>query len=106
MKYGRSADKFEYSIIAVAGLAGHAYGSWACSPEQMWLRDFLPRDAPNARILIYGYPSRVQNSDSRSILGDFANTFVNSLIVMREDAEVSEHRPRDFHPWRKGKNVR
>ena len=76
------------SIIAVTGLAGHAYGSWAHSTERMWLRDYLPKDAPNARILTYGYPSKLQPSNSVSILQDHTNTFVHRLIDMRESAQV------------------
>ena len=77
------------SIIAVTGLAGHAFGSWAHSDEQMWLRDYLPKDAPNARILTYGYYSKLQGSYSVSILQDHTNKFVHMLIDMREEGQVS-----------------
>jgi hypothetical protein len=55
----------------------------------MWLRDYLPRDAPNARILTYGYHSKLQGSDSVSILQDHTNKFVHSLIDMREEGQVN-----------------
>ncbi|KFZ14209.1 hypothetical protein V501_03348 [Pseudogymnoascus sp. VKM F-4519 (FW-2642)] len=74
-------------VIAVTGLAGHAFGSWAHSETHMWLRDYLPRDAPNARILTYGYHSKLQGSDSVSILQDHTNKFVHSLIDMREEGQ-------------------
>ncbi|OBT72109.1 hypothetical protein VF21_09192 [Pseudogymnoascus sp. 05NY08] len=74
-------------VIAVTGLAGHAFGSWAHSEAHMWLRDYLPRDAPNARILTYGYHSKLQGSDSVSILQDHTNKFVHSLIDMREEGQ-------------------
>ncbi|KAF3808441.1 hypothetical protein GCG54_00006299 [Colletotrichum gloeosporioides] len=45
-------------IIAVTGLAGNAYGSWAHDENEMWLRDSLQFTAPNARILTYGYVSK------------------------------------------------
>lgn len=77
------------SIIAVTGLGGHAYGSWSHSDERMWLRDYLPKDAPNARILTYGYPSALQ-SDSISVLEDHTNKFVHKLVDMRDASEVSE----------------
>lgn len=54
----------------------------------MWLRDYLPRDAPNARILTYGYYSQLQGSDSVNILQDHTNKFVHSLIDMREEGQV------------------
>jgi hypothetical protein len=73
----------------VTGLAGHAFGSWAHSDEQMWLRDYLPKDAPNARILTYGYYSKLQGSSSVSILQDHTNKFIHMLIDMREEGQVS-----------------
>ncbi|KFY33939.1 hypothetical protein V494_07201 [Pseudogymnoascus sp. VKM F-4513 (FW-928)] len=78
-------------IIAITGLGGHAYGSWSHSDERMWLRDYLPKDAPNARILTYGYQSALQ-SDSISVLEDHTNKFVHKLVDMR-DASECESRP-------------
>ena len=80
------------SIIAVTGLGGHAYGSWSHSDERMWLRDYLPKDAPNARILTYGYQSALQ-SDSISFLEDHTNKFVHKLVDMRDASEVSRQKP-------------
>jgi hypothetical protein len=54
----------------------------------MWIRDYLPRDAPNARILTYGYPATLQGNTSISTLQDYTATFVQSLIGMRDSAEV------------------
>jgi len=76
------------SVIAVTGLAGHAFGSWAHSDQHMWLRDYLPRDAPNARILTYGYYSKLQGGTSVNILQDHTNKFVHSLVDMREEGQV------------------
>lgn len=75
------------SIIAVTGIGGHAFGSWSHSDERMWLRDYLPKDAPNARILTYGYQSA---SDSISILEDHSSKFVHKLVDMRYASEASE----------------
>lgn len=77
------------SIIAVTGLAAHAFGSWAHSSQNMWLRDYLPKDIANARILIYGYPSQLQGNTSRSILSDHTNNFIQRLLTMRDSARVS-----------------
>ncbi|ELR02697.1 hypothetical protein VC83_08432 [Pseudogymnoascus destructans] len=78
-------------IIAVTGLGDHAFGSWSHSDERMWLRDYLPKDAPNARILTYGYKSALQG-DSISLLEDHTNKFVHKLVDMR-DASECESRP-------------
>lgn len=72
----------EADIIALTGLAGHAFGSWA-APPHMWLRDFLPSDVPRARVLLYGYDSNLVGNQSRNILSDFSNTFVAKLHAMR-----------------------
>ena len=81
----------EVDIIAITGLAGHAFGSWAASPH-MWLRDFLPEDLPRARILLYGYDSNLAGSQSKNILTDLSNTFVVKLHTMRSLSR-SELRP-------------
>ena len=83
-------------VIAVTGLAGHAFGSWACSPRQMWLRDFLPKDLDNnVRVLIYGYNSQLRNAASRSIIGDHVRMFKQRLLTLPRSARV-QHRPLIF----------
>ncbi|KAF2234249.1 hypothetical protein EV356DRAFT_415225, partial [Viridothelium virens] len=79
-------------VIAVTGLAGHAFGSWACSPHQMWLRDFLPKDLKNIRVLIYGYNSQLRAAHSRSLLGDHVRMFKQRLLTLSPSARV-QHRP-------------
>ena len=67
-----------FSIVAVHGLGGHAMKTWThAATEKLWLRDFLPLAIPNARIMTFGYDSRVV--DSRSILGIMENA--NSLLT-------------------------
>lgn len=84
--------KIDVDIIAVTGLAGHAFGSWSTANQRLWLRDFLPRDIPQARILLYGYNSRIVNSQSRSILADFSSNFIAKFNAMRAHSH-SENRP-------------
>lgn len=75
----------EADIIALTGLGGHAFGSWAVSSTAMWLRDFLPEDIPQARTIIYGYDSRIQKRRARSILSDYTNNFILKLMDMRKE---------------------
>jgi hypothetical protein len=84
--------RIEADIIALTGLGGHAFGSWAISPTEMWLRDFLPDDIPQARILIYGYDSRIQKRSGRGILSDHTNNFIVKLTDMRREGRC-ELRP-------------
>ena len=60
-RLARALTNQHYSIIAITGLDGHAYGSWAAksSPWPMWLRHFLARDRPQCRTMIYGYNSKL-----------------------------------------------
>jgi hypothetical protein len=58
-------------VIAISGLGGHAFGSFKERQGSfMWLRDALPLDVPGARILIYGYDTRLIRSSSFQNLTD------------------------------------
>lgn len=78
------------SIVAVTGLAGHAFGSWAHSAQRMWLRDYLPWDIQNrARILIYGYESQLHGANTAtSIISDYGNSFTQGLMDLRDHPSV------------------
>ena len=76
------------SIIAVTGLAGHAFGSWAHSPKEMWLRDDLPSALPNVRIITYGYPSSLLGSTSYSSFDGHAGNFTVRLREHMLQTEV------------------
>jgi hypothetical protein len=75
------------SLIAISGLGGHAFGSFKeRSGDHMWLRDALPYDitnedgdAPISRVMIHGYDSSLQNSDSFQNLEDIGTSFHSSL---------------------------
>lgn len=80
------------SIIAVHGLHGDAYKTWTAKPEfpgeeeVLWLRDLLPDEVPNARILAYGYdsdPGKVFDSISTNMVHHHATTLVSELHFYR-----------------------
>jgi hypothetical protein len=71
------------SIIAVTGLGGRGFSSWAHSGGEMWLRDYLPTDIPGIRVLIYGYPSKLEKSSSRARLMDYTIQFLQILDSAR-----------------------
>jgi hypothetical protein len=77
------------SIVAVTGLAGHAFGSWRSRTQdhQMWLRDFLPEDLrdANVRILTFGYNSGLKDSTSTSSLQDFSRQLLDGVNSARTD---------------------
>jgi hypothetical protein len=77
-------------VIAVTGLAGHAFGSWRNRETlQMWLKDFLPYDIPNLRVLTYGYDSSlVGTSRTDSSLLDYQRNFIQAIENARRSGQV------------------
>ncbi|KAK3367665.1 hypothetical protein B0H63DRAFT_489599 [Podospora didyma] len=82
-------------IVAVHGLNGHREGTWTAEASQAnWLRDLLPADIPNARILSYGYNSRTHNAENLSLqsIYEHAITLVQDLCTYRRNTKT-ENRP-------------
>ena len=77
------------SIVAVHGLCGDAYETWTeDTGGKLWLRDFLPSQVPNTRIMSYGYDSFFAFSKSEIELGDIAADLLNRLNDERGTQEV------------------
>lgn len=76
------------SVVAVTGLAGHAFGSWSIDHQQMWIRDFLPRDIPNIRVMTYGYNSQLTEFKSRQDFDQHAEDFAAGLEALWESTYV------------------
>lgn len=87
------------SIIAVTGLAGHAFGSWKSRgcPE-MWLRDFIPDDllenGYNARILVHGYDTKLVGSTSDASIHEISKQFLEAVKDTRRQKMV--HSSQEF----------
>jgi hypothetical protein len=77
-------------VIAITGLDGHAYGSWRGkgSLGRMWLRDFLCKDLPNCRTMIYGYNSKLLSHGLNTIM-DYGRGLLEELRKVRSTEEVS-----------------
>ncbi|KAF8535303.1 P-loop containing nucleoside triphosphate hydrolase protein [Trichophaea hybrida] len=93
------ASKPKYDLVAVSELASHAFGSWK-SPHQsytMWLRDFVPIDFPDIRVLSWGYESGLESSVSTMAIADFARQLLITVGTAREtsssDNEMLTARP-------------
>jgi hypothetical protein len=81
------------SIVAIHGLDGHRKQSWTAENGTMWLRDLLPHDIPNARILTYGYDADTRSFSHMSTQNIFrhAESFISELTrERRANPEVSE----------------
>lgn len=78
------------SVIAVTGLAGHAFGSWRSRKTNcMWLQDLLPHDVNGIRIMTYGYNSNLVGpmaADDDFL--DYRRHFIGMLTNARRSAEV------------------
>ncbi|KAI1073352.1 hypothetical protein F5B20DRAFT_567330 [Whalleya microplaca] len=80
-------------VVAVPGLAGHAIGSWKSpSSNDIWLRDYLPADFPNIRVLLYGYDTTLLKNDSKQSIEDMGHSFLESLKAFRL-SNNTHHRP-------------
>ena len=80
-----------HSIIAIAGLDGHAYGSWQGRGNlgRMWLCDFLSKDLPQCRTMIYGYNSKLSSHGVDTIL-DYGRELMEEIKKIRNTKEVGE----------------
>jgi len=80
-------------VVAVHGLCGNPYSTWTDeASNNLWLRDFLPLQVPDARIMSFGYDSLVAFSKSEIELGDIAADLLNRLDIERDTPE-SRNRP-------------
>lgn len=70
------------SLVAIHGLGGHACKTWR-DGEKLWLRDFLPHDVPNARVLTFGYNAGVAFTQSKSNIRDFATSLLEGIRNFR-----------------------
>ncbi|KAB5522810.1 hypothetical protein GE09DRAFT_1293597 [Coniochaeta sp. 2T2.1] len=87
-------------IIGIHGLGGHAYGSFKeRGGTYMWLEDSLPTDlfahgssaGTIARVILYGYDSHIEKSDSLQGIRDLASKLRVSLRAIRKG--IAKHRP-------------
>ena len=65
----------------------HGEETWqARTSKRSWLRDFLPKQIPTARIFLFGYNSNVAFSVGNEGVYDQANNLCVKLLGYREDA--------------------
>lgn len=84
------STKEAVDCVAVCGLGGHAFGSFKeKGTSYMWLRDSLPKHLPNLRVLLYGYESGLDGSESTQNVSVIADSFVSHLRALRSPSEVS-----------------
>lgn len=66
------------------GLGSHALGSWKSpNSDDVWLRDFLPKDVPNIRVLLYGYDTVLPGSLSKQSIEDLGGALLEQVVAFR-----------------------
>ncbi|KAK7908877.1 hypothetical protein PG985_016180 [Apiospora marii] len=83
-------------VVFIHGLNGHWKESFA-KDSIFWLKDYLPKDTDNRRIISYGYDARVKADIpiSQQTIFDHEEDLVTKLVQMRKrtDSNQSTERP-------------
>jgi len=71
-------------------LNGHREKTWTAENGTMWLKDLLPNQLPQARILTYGYDTRTHGLEelSHQSLNNHGINLLSSLCLVREKTNV------------------
>ncbi|KAJ5894279.1 hypothetical protein N7495_005970 [Penicillium taxi] len=81
----------DVDIIAIPGLGSHALGSWkSTDSDEVWLRDFLPKDLPNIRVLLYGYDTTLSGSLSKQSIEDLGGALLELITAFRANDGTSK----------------
>jgi hypothetical protein len=73
----------------VHGLGGDAINSWTHPiSKAFWLKDFLPRQVSDARIMTFSYDADIAFGRSTADITDHAKSLLASLIDKREEPVV------------------
>ena len=81
------------SIVAVHGLGGDWERTWTDDNGKLWLRDFLPSQLPNARVMSYGYNSEAVFSKGVIDIDDEAAMLLDRLDGERQLLQDKKTRP-------------
>lgn len=76
-----------FDIVAIHGLDGHREKTWMTKNGELWLRDLLPHDFSNARILSYGYDADTGSKErvSTQNMRRHAEGFAQALAMHRKN---------------------
>lgn len=79
--FGKVTEFFlTFSLIALSGLNGHAFGSFKAKElDFMWIRDALAKEFPDCRLFIYGYDTTMVQSTSHQSILDLGSQLASSV---------------------------
>jgi hypothetical protein len=79
-----------YSLVAVHGLNGDPTRTWTHrKTNAFWLKDFLPQDVKNIRVMSFGYNASAAFGNTTATITDHAKGLLACLIDKREEEDVS-----------------
>jgi hypothetical protein len=55
----------------------------------MWLKEYLPLDVPNVRVMSFGYNANVAFGNTTATIKDHAIGLLTSLVDKREEEDAS-----------------
>ena len=75
--------------MAVHGLGGDLIKTWTHpKSKSFWLKDFLPKQIPDSRIMTFGYDAKAAFGQSTAEVVDHAKSLLVDLVDKRENPEV------------------
>ena len=85
-------DEASVDIVAVHGLGGHLCDTWTHDNGIMWLRDLLPQDVPNARVMTWGYDSIPETAKHfiHMMTYLYPDNLLSALYSLRKDTESND----------------
>lgn len=93
-----ASDASAIDIVAIHGLNGHYEKTWS-SPaaadggsDVNWLKELLPKQVSNARVMSFGYNSALQFSKSTADTYTFADQLLEALMSKR-GSDIERQRP-------------
>jgi hypothetical protein len=75
-------------IVAIHGITGDAFDTWTHENGTNWLRDFVPKSLPGARVFSFGYPAGVFCTRDAGDLDSFARSLLEDLKRVRREPKV------------------
>ena len=84
-KHAGNDEVIKADIVAVHGPFGDSKRTWTSrETNAFWLKDFLPHDVPNARIMTFGYNADAAFGNTTADIIGHARSLLSSLIDKRE----------------------